>query len=171
MWLKAHHKEKIRIAAWLSPIPIVFFSWIFLTDRLYQLNPISSGLEFWYIKTDWPWVGLIGSIKSLIETPKFFGNYQYADVFSVFLFIIAVIWATRKKWYPEALFMGSLLFIFLVKILEFDLLISTSRYVLVLYPCFLLLAEWGRKKWFDVTWTIVSLLYMFQLSIFFFIGK
>ncbi|MBN2045515.1 MAG: hypothetical protein JW757_10885 [Anaerolineales bacterium] len=171
IWFQKPLKEKVRIAAWLSPIPIVFLGWIWLTDKLYGLNPISAGLKFWYIKTDWPWVGLFGSIKSLIEEPKFFGNYQYADVLSVFLFMAAVIYAFRKKWIPEALFMGSLMVVFLIKVLEFDLLISTSRYVLVLYPSFLLLAEWGKKKWFDVAWSILSVVYMFQLSIFFFVGK
>jgi hypothetical protein len=171
LWLKEPLKEKIRIAAWLSPIPIVFFGWIWITEKLYNLNPISAGLKFWYIKTDWPWVGVIGSIKSIIEDPTFFGNYQYADVFSVFLMIIAIIYSFRKKWVPEALFMASLLTIFLVKILEFDQLISTSRYVLVLYPSFLMLAEWGKNKWFHVIWSMLSLLYMFQLSTIFFFGK
>lgn len=171
MWLQAPKKEKIKFAAWLAPIPVVFFGWIWLTERLYQMTPTESVLKFWYIKTDWPWVGLIGSIKELIANPDFLGNFQYADVASVFLFTAAIIWAARKKWIPEAIFMAVLMLTFLSKILVFDQLISTSRYVMTLFPGFVMLGEWGKRKWFNLSWTVISLLYMFYLSVFYFIGK
>lgn len=171
IWFKASNREKVKFAAWLTPIPIIFFGWIWLTERLYQMTPTEAVLKYWYIKTDWPWVGLIGSIKELIRNPIFLGNFQYVDIASVFLFTVAIFWAARKKWIPEAIFMAVLMLTFLSKILVFDQLISTSRYVLVLFPGFVMLGEWGKNKWFNILWTVVSLLYMSYLSVFYFIGK
>jgi hypothetical protein len=60
---------------------------------------------------------------------------------------------------------------FLIKVLDSGLLISTSRYVLVLFPGFLMLAEWGKNRWFDRVWSVVSFTAMLFLATFFFVGK
>ncbi len=172
MWLKAPREQKVRIAAWLAPVPLAFLGWSWLTESLYQLSPTTAVLKFWYLQTAWPWEGIINSIRQIIEQPDFFGNvYFYPDLAAVFLFGWAIVWSARKRWWPETIFMGVTLSSFLIKVLENGLLISTSRYVLVLFPGFLMLAEWGKYKWFDRLWSAVSFLTMLLLATFFFVGK
>ena len=172
MWLKAPRSQKVRIAAWLAPIPLVLFGWFWLTERLYSISPTTAVLKFWYLQTAWPWEGIINSLKYMVEHPVFFEKiYVYPDLLAVFLFGWAIIWAAKRGWWPEVIFMGITLSSFLIKVLETGLLISTSRYVLVLFPGFLMLAEWGKRPWFDRLWTVISVLTMLFLATFFFVGK
>ena len=172
MWLKAPRKQKGTIAAWLAPIPIALVGWFWLTQYYYEISPSTAVLNFWYLQTAWPWEGILNSIRYLVEQPDFFNQvYIYPDVLVVFLFGWAILWAAKRKWWPEAIFMGITLGSYLIKVLESGLLISTSRYVLVLFPGFILLAEWGKNRWFDRLWSVGSFLYMLFLATFFFVGK
>ena len=172
MWLKAPRSQKLRIAAWLAPIPLTFIGWFWLTERLYEISPTTAVLKFWYLQTAWPWEGIITTIKTILQQPNFFGKiYVYPDLLSVFLFGWAIIWAAKRSWWPEAIFMSATLGSFLIKVLDSGLLISTSRYVLVLFPGFLMLAEWGKNRWFDKVWSVVSFALMLFLATFFFVGK
>jgi len=172
MWLKAPRTEKLRIAAWLAPIPLTFLGWFWLTEQLYEISPTTAVLKFWYLETAWPWEGIITSIKVILQHPEFLEKvYVYPDLLSVFLFGWAILWSLKRAWWPEAIFMGVTLASFLVKVLEGGLLISTSRYVLVLFPGFLMLSEWGKNRWFNRVWSVVSFAGMLFLATFFFVGK
>jgi hypothetical protein len=172
MWLKAPRAQKVRIAAWLAPIPIALFGWFWLTERLYLISPTTAVLNFWYLKTAWPWEGIINSLKHIFVHPVFFEKvYVYPDLLAVFFFGWVIVWAAKRAWWPEVIFMGVTLSSFLIKVLEGGLLISTSRYVLVLFPGYLLLAEWGKHRWFDRLWSVVSFLALLFLATFFFVGK
>jgi len=46
-------------------------------------------------------------------------------------------------------------------------LMSTSRYVLALFPCFVVLAIAGRSRRFDTSWTFLSTLLLAFLTILF----
>jgi len=172
MWLKAPRTQKLRIAAWLAPIPLAFLGWFWLTEQLYEISPTTAVLKFWYLQTAWPWEGIFTSIQVIIQQSDFFGKvYVYPDLLSVFLFGWAILWASKRGWWPEVIFMAVTLGSFLIKVLDSGLLISTSRYVLVLFPGLLMLAEWGKNRWFDRVWSVVSFAAMLFLATFFFVGK
>ena len=46
-------------------------------------------------------------------------------------------------------------------------LMSTSRYLLALFPCFVVLAIAGRSRRFDTSWTVLSTLLLAFLTILF----
>jgi len=172
MWLKAPSHQKVRMAAWLAPIPLALMVWFWITERLYAISPSTAVLKFWYLRTAWPWEGVINSIKLILDSSDIFEKiYIYPDLLAVFLFSWAVGWVAKKGWWPEVIFLGVSLGSFLIKVLESGILISTSRYVLVLFPGFLLLAEWGKNRWFDWLWSAVSFISMLLLATFFFVGK
>jgi len=172
IWLKAHREQKLQIAAWLAPTPLALIGWFWLTEHFYQLSPSTAVLNFWYLRTAWPWEGIINSLKLVMDRSDIFHKiYIYPDLLAVFFFSGAIVWVAKKAWWPETIFMGVTLGSFLIKVLESGLLISTSRYVLVLFPGFLLLAEWGKNRWFDRLWSVVSFLGMLLLATFFFVGK
>jgi hypothetical protein len=172
MWLKAPRERKVHIAAWLVPIPLTMIGWFWLTERLYEINPYTAGLRFWFMKTAWPWEGIINGLIYFLEGGDFFENvYLVPDLLAVFIFISAIVWSVKRGWWPEAIYMGFTMSTYLIKVLETGLLTAVARYVLVLFPGFLLLAEWGENRWFDRIWSVVSFLGMLFLATFFFVGK
>ena len=172
MWLKAPREQKFQIAAWLTPIPLTMIGWFLFTERFYQINPLTAGLRFWYMKTAWPWEGILNGIKYIFGRGDFFSNvYLYPDLLATFIFIWAIVWTAKRGWWPETIFLGITISTYLIKVLETGLLTAVARYVLVLFPGFLLLAEWGKNRWFDRLWSVVSFLGMLLLATFFFVGK
>lgn len=172
MWLKATHSQKLRIAAYLIPIPLTLIGWFFFTQKYYGLNPSDAVFKFWHLHPDWPWVGIINGLKYLITNIpiKSYHFFIFQDLLATFLFLWAIFWVAKRKWWPEAIFMATTLFMSLTMVMDTGELSMTGRYVLVLFPGFLLLAEWGKHRWFDRLWSGFSFLWMLFMSTFFFVG-
>jgi hypothetical protein len=169
MWLKAPRRQKVTIAGWLAPIPLTLIGWFWLTEKFYEINPSSAVLKYWHLHTSWPWVGVINGFISVFK--KSFDIYLIQDIFATFIFFAAIVWAVKKGWWSEAVFMGASLTIYLTLTFEgSNILTMTARYVLVLFPGFLLLAELGKHRWFDWTWSVISFLSMLFYATFFFVG-
>lgn len=172
MWLKAERKQKFQIAAWLFPIPLTMVFWFWFTKHFYEISPSEAVFKFWGLRTAWPWEGIFNSLKFVLDRSSSIDSkvYLYPELFAALLFILATGWVAKHGWWPEALYMGTSMIMYLVKILYNGLLTSTGRYSLVLFPGFLMLAEWGKYRWFDRLWSVFSFIWMLFLSTFFFVG-
>jgi hypothetical protein len=77
------------------------------------------------------------------------------DVLAVAIAGLSIFWWLKKKAIPEVIFIFGVTTISLMKIGDSGILISTSRYVLPLFPMYLVLAAFGEKPRFD--WMILSI--------------
>jgi hypothetical protein len=79
------------------------------------------------------------------------------DLFSALLFIILTIAASRVLPREHLLLMVVLLLIALTRVDQYGVMRSMSRYMLALFPGFLVLARAGRRTAFHWPWIIFSL--------------
>jgi hypothetical protein len=97
--------------------------------------------------------------------PEFFWHYYiHADVLCVLIFLGLTVRAFRRLPLEYSLLMSGMVVMVLTTIRDGDIFMSASRYVLPIFPGYLMLAEWGEKRWFHMIWLFLSLLLMLLLS-------
>ena len=79
------------------------------------------------------------------------------DFASALLFLVLTLFAFFKLDAGYAVYSALFLLAPLSRYSPTFPLMSMSRYVLVLFPCFVILALWGRKKWVHMTILFVRL--------------
>jgi len=90
------------------------------------------------------------------------GNIQvdnWIDLLAVLAFVaLGVVLLARRRW-PEGVF------VLLGALLPFSsgLLMSQRRYMWVLFPAFILLAQWGDHPWVD---RLINLIFIILLGVF-----
>jgi NADH:ubiquinone oxidoreductase subunit 4 (subunit M) len=69
------------------------------------------------------------------------------DLVFLILFIACGYFVWRKYSKVTAIYYVSMLSLYLVRFAGSQPLLGTARYVLMLFPAFFVLAEWGRRPW------------------------
>jgi len=144
-------------------LPIVsFVGWL-----VYLKNTYGDYFAFINIQNTWPMqhreVGLISSFTNFYESTKSLFTLsafteEYAinlvdyGLFILFLFFAIYIFFKMNKVY------GLYMFLLLIPVFFSGSLVSVDRYVLVLFPAFILLARWGKNIYVHQFVTILSLL-------------
>ena len=133
---------------------------------LYLKLVFGDALAFLHASTAWgreP-VSPLGTIAELLQRPmEGWGQAiaagrlpldNWVDFFFVIVFLALGVTLLAKRQWSEGVFvlMGTLI------PFSSGLLMSQRRYVWVLFPAFILLAQWGEKSWFDRLIMIVSLM-------------
>jgi len=143
----------------LLAVLVAFLAWALYV----QLGP---GGEFpwdvqgriWHEQLGWPWEGMVRNVLALC------GCYPgvpsslpvFLDLFAVTMFAALIIIAFRVLPREYMLLMVSLFFVPLVKLSGDGLLRAMSRYVLPLFPGFVLLARAGRRPRSHWPWICLS---------------
>lgn len=115
-------------------------------------NPFSFALvqSHWGRVTTWPWLGIVGSLIELFYVQPF-GSFIEAhlllDMAATFGFIALAIVCWRKLRISYALWISLLILYMLMSpaLNQHDMLQSTQRFVLEMFPGFLVLAAVGLK--------------------------
>lgn len=115
-------------------------------------NPLSFALvqSNWGRVTAWPWVGIIGSFVELLHIQPF-GSFIEAhlllDMAATFGFIALTVVCWRKLRTSYAIWISLLVLYMLISpaLNQHDMLQSTQRFVLEMFPGFLVLAILGLK--------------------------
>lgn len=111
---------------------------VFSAYMRFQLGapwPWSNLSNAWHLKLAWPWTGLIGNLYEMSKAP--IGSWTISQFYDVLLALWAVtmlIIGLRKMPFSLVLYTTVLLIPALVKILDNNLLMSVSRYMLPLFP-------------------------------------
>lgn len=142
----------------LACIPLVYFGWGLYTKIRFGYTPSENLNVVWRFETNWPWVGIWGSIKEIFVDPSFVSTSVSAlNLAALALFCLALYWSIKQKRYEESLFMSAVIITSLIKLDAHNFLVSTSRYMIILFPAYLALAEVIKNQWLDRLWFILSL--------------
>ena len=159
IWYRVKTPRKMEGLALLA-IPIALLAWL-LYVRFGPSGefPWSAQSRVWREHVGWPWEGVVNNALALV------GLRAYGDLppFPVFLDLLAavllvglVIGAFRRLPREHMLLMGPLLLLSLVRVNDQGLLRSMSRYVLPLFPGYILLARAGARSRFHWPWICSS---------------
>jgi len=92
-----------------------------------------------------PGVNLLRAIERLLA-----GETDFADLFDLallllFLALAVPVWRQLSR--PLAVFYSAFLLLYLSRAAGIAPLLGSARYVLILFPAYLVLARWGRRAW------------------------
>jgi len=137
----------------LLTIPVAYL--LFQAYVRYAVEGVSSTAAInavhWGIEWVLPWESLWASVKLHVQGgATFIDNF---DLFSLALFVglTVVVWRRMRTSY--AIYMTALLVLYLTRIGPNQPLMSMSRYVLTLFPGFMVMARWGENRYFN--WAVV----------------
>jgi hypothetical protein len=103
---------------------------------------VHSKMEGWPVRPGPPWIAWGQAVERLWTSPLAGRFGPAAELASASLFLVLTVAVFRRRLIPEGLFAaGTLLLLFTSGSLE-----GVQRYVIVLFPCFLPLAVWLRKR-------------------------
>jgi hypothetical protein len=122
----------------------------------------SLGGDIWNLHFAFPWEGVAGSVLAIVQgSPPLLP--PILDLAVTALFGILTVLAFRRLGVGPGLYMAAMLLVPMTKITADDRLMSMTRYVLVLYPGFMLLALAGERPWVNrfMVYTSIALLGFF----------
>jgi Mannosyltransferase (PIG-V) len=115
-------------------------------------NPLAFAAvqSHWDRHTDWPWVGILSSLRELLFIQpfgSFFEVHLLFDLVATVSFIALAILGWRRLRMSYNIWMVLLLFFMLISpaIAQPDVLVSNQRFVLEMFPAFITLAALGVK--------------------------
>jgi len=154
-----HIKKIVSVFA----LPITFFvGWL-----VYLKNAYGDYFAFVNVQDIWPMqhreVGFLSSFTNFYESTKsLFSSSVFTEAYAIhlidysffvlFLFLAIYIFFRVNKVY------GLFMFLLLIPVFFSGSLVSVDRYVLVLFPAFILLAKWGKNIYIHQFIMIFSLL-------------
>lgn len=101
--------------------------------------------EYWHQITGFPGLDLITALRQMVAGGAAFR--LYFDFFCAILLIVTTILSFRRLGVTFGLYSAMLLLFMLLPISELKPLYSFSRYTLVFFPTFILLAKAGHNPW------------------------
>jgi hypothetical protein len=102
-------------------------------------------------------------VKLIFSQPIAKTYFAYIDLYAVIITGFCLYYLLRKKLFAEMFLVGGFTLIALLKISDLGILGSTSRYILPLFPLYLMLAEWGERAKTDRL-LLVTMLFLWLLS-------
>jgi hypothetical protein len=165
-------KRLLPVLAGCGIIPLAYIGYaVYVNYGLGSSWPLQSLESGWPVHFDWPWTGIWTSIVNLIfpaSSPGVYAGNILSELVMSLLAIILLIVGWRKLPGSYLLYAWPLLISAISKVTENNLMVSMPRYVLTIFPIFIVLALILRKKGFTLAWFGFSAaLQMFFLSLFY----
>lgn len=171
-----HFYRKLKLltglpASLLIPLGLAIYAY-YLNLRFHDPLALFHAQVHWRIGPTVPWYALGVALKSMstISPFTFTTAHNIIDLTAMFLFLTLLVLCFVG---PErfAFSQWSMLVFGLVALLyplfypgmpdatgiNYDVLPSTQRFVLEIFPCFILLARFGRRPWFHQAYLLLSL--------------
>jgi Gpi18-like mannosyltransferase len=155
-----HQKEKDKTIDWnvllfgimgLGLVAYIAYTWIAFGNPLSIFESSKNG---WNRQLAWPWVSIFKTI-SRMNAGSAFPIFTYNFILAIASLVLCGF--TFKKLRLSY----SLLSLFLILIpLSSGTLKSFPRYMIVVFPLFVLMAKWGENRYVDMAIAAVSLIYL-----------
>jgi 4-amino-4-deoxy-L-arabinose transferase-like glycosyltransferase len=152
LWLN-HRNDLRRWQAWLSlalaPLALALYMLsIWLALRIFP--PWEPFNTVWHLHYAWPWQGITQDLSTLITHPDI-GNllsFRLFDPLTAIIFLVCAVVAFRRLNLPLAVFMAIMWLSSVIKVTAPGETTSISRYMLSLFPVFIILGiaitRWPR---------------------------
>jgi hypothetical protein len=153
-----------ELALRLAPVGLMAVAWlgyaVYVRYGLQADWPWVTLSTAWFQRVGWPWEGMVGNLRALtihpIDTP-ISGPAQFFDLALVggaLALLGAAVWRRRMPAY-YGLYAALTILIILVKIDNLQLLVSASRYLLVVFPIMtaaaLVFNKTGKYVWYSLS--------------------
>lgn len=168
IWLKNWRENKDISSFPLLLIPISYFGWSQFASLNYLMSPFEAQTKGWNSHFDWPWVGILGSLRKIASRQISETLPDLLYIMVILLVVYSIIWWLKREYYPESLFLATVIFISLMKITNGGLLASVSRFAIILFPMYLTLAGLGENPKYDRVILVVSIFLWLLFSALFF---
>ena len=160
-------REKSTFRPWIAPAltlsgALVFplYTWLDLgyppwEPWLVQAARSQGGLAF-------PGYSLFLALQGIMT-----GNFVLADLFDAgfLILFLATLPAIFRKLPPiYGIYQTVYLVLYLSRVSHMQALLSTARYVLVLFPAFIIFADWGQRRWVNRVFLYASWIGLLLLS-------
>ena len=159
------------LASLLIPLALILYAYALkrvFGDALAFLHAQS----YWGVGFKLPWIGLLLTLHDLLHLPRllFVIPHDLMDVTVLVLFVVLLVLCfvgpeklRRDQW--VFVLSGALLLLYALITparapsagLPYDSLASMERYVLCIVVGFMLLARYGRRQWFNMTYLLIAL--------------
>jgi Dolichyl-phosphate-mannose-protein mannosyltransferase len=175
-WLNANRPVQFKrlapILAGIAIIPLAYGGYaVYVRYGLGSSWPLQSLESGWPVHFDWPWAGIWASFANLLDPGKSSGVYSgnvLSELAMSLLAIVLLILGWRKLPAVFHLYAWPLLISGISKVTDLNLMVSMPRYVLTLFPIFIVLALKAQRKVLVLAWFGLSAaLQMFFLSLFY----
>lgn len=171
MWLKhAIRTRQVRGILPLLLIPASYFAWLSYLSARYGSSPADVLGTEWALHFDWPWTGIIVTFQNIGAVPVLNKVPLFYNLLAVGLVLFSLVWWLRRKHLEEAAFIAGILLISLVKLPNARVLVSTSRYVLPLFPLYFTRLSIQEHKLLDMLLFAASMLLWLLGAIMVFLG-
>jgi len=154
-------QQKLNAILSMALIPaglLIYLLYLWITFG----NPFVFHIEeaaVWQRYTAFPWVGSIDAIKGILGLDRYFFSRDAADVAFTFVPLVVLVMGWKQLPLHYSLFSLAMVLFILCQPCEFEGLMSVPRYLLVVFPIFLLFALWSKNRL--TTWTLIILCLMF----------
>jgi Gpi18-like mannosyltransferase len=148
IWWKRDRRNKLWALSLLFS-PVVLLIWIFYLQYILHLGyPWEVINKVWNQHSGWPWVGIVTNIGTMINNSSSINLHILLDTLLAVLFIALLVGV--YKMLPKEYFLIMLVLFLpaLMKIDNVNQLVSVSRYLLCLFPGFIILGYWGKNAIF-----------------------
>lgn len=159
------------LASLLIPLALILYAYALkrvFGDALAFLHAQS----YWGVGFKLPWVGLVLTLHDLLHLPRllFVIPHDLIDIIALVLFVVLLVLCftgperlRRDQWVFALSGILLLLYALITPArapsagLPYDPLASMERYVLCIVVGFMLLARYGRRQWFHMSYLLISL--------------
>lgn len=152
----------------LIPLGLVIYAFS-LQQRFHDPLAFMHAQVYWRKGLSFPWVAPLGVIRDMLRTHplNFSVAHSLIDLTALILFLVLIVlcvWGpehfSRGQW--SLVLFGALALLYAVLFpgltgAHFDRLASTQRFVLEIFPGFILLARLGRRPWFHQSYLLLAL--------------
>jgi len=140
------------LALLMAPAALaLYIAFIRLTQGLaFPWEPLSSPQGVWRLHYTWPWQGILADLSALITSHDLalLFSFKLLDPLTAILFALCAILAFRRLNLPLAAFLVVMWLSSLIKVTADGYTTSVSRYMLAIFPAFIvlgmLIVRWPR---------------------------
>lgn len=170
LWLRSKGKRELIGILSLTLIPFSLLGWSVFTRLSFGIFPWEALGDNWPVYWDWPWKGFIKQIQLILNLGKDQHIFLLVSLFLGLLFVVIVGYGLKNLPIEYSLLSLGLFIFHLSKIHLYTPLQSISRYILPIFPAYLILARWGEYRWFHIIWSFISIVLFVVLSFMFING-
>jgi hypothetical protein len=144
---RSFHPSRLRVDV-LGPLMIPLGAVLFLAYQYLIVGsaPLTDTYQTQlYARFVWPWDNIIATCREMLSPAGSFVSVLNLGMASVFLAMTILSFGRLPREY--GIYMAVTLCTLMVRRTTLQPLVSMSRYVLVLFPAFMLWGRWGRNPW------------------------